>query len=760
MFYAKSQPGETIKEHTDLLLAGLQLLRKSYGHKINAGERFWELLRTAALYHDFGKANVLFQNKMRKLRGEDTLPCSLSSRDEIPHNFVSVALIPFNELGLTKEEWRFLVEAIGFHHERNTLPNSSAIQAYVQQTISRTTVEALFKHMGLPYRPEESSKRLLKLLEKDRKPKYDQDLHDKPEFFRQHVLLKGLLHRLDHAVSAHVAVETGVEENTGEKTYRFLQGNFGKLQPAQEFAMLHRDRNVIMAASTGTGKTEAALLWAGEEKAFITLPLRVSLNAMYDRLREGAKIGLEHLGLLHSGSLDYLTEKDLVDGEETYQVSRQLSQKIMLTTIDQVLKFPFLYKGFEKELATFAYSKLVIDEIQAYDPNIAAMLIKALEMVVKIGGKFMIMTATLPKLYLETISSRGVILEDQWVYRSFPNDDLKRHRIHLHDSQIKDVTESIIDSGRQNKVLVICNTVDRAIAVYQQLKEQVKEQLEQGQLNKDVPVWLLHARFIKKHKLSLEQRVTKFAESGWHQKDGEVETGIWVTTQIVEASLDVDFDELYTEMCSLDSLFQRMGRCYRIRRYAGEEPNVHIFTANASGIGTVYDKVIVQMSSDALQPLQNRIMLESEKMLMVERLYSKENLRNTSFLQKFNEAIIFFDNQLFFETESREAQDMLRNIRSREAIPWKFHDKVEKLIKQLGRETDKNRRRKCRQEIEKMSVPLNEKTLRIKDVALCPLEARGLEHLSWIMDTDADYEFDENTLQGSGLVYKKKADIF
>lgn len=752
MFYAKSHPGETIKEHTDLLIAGLHLLQKSYGHKINGDDTFWELLQTAALFHDLGKANVLFQNKIRRLRGEEPLPCFLSSRDEIPHNYVSIAFIPYKQLKFIKDDWRLLVGAIGYHHERDALPNHSEIQAYVQQTISKETLEALFEHMELYYRPGETSERLLDLLEKDRKSKYPNDLHENPEFFRKHVLLKGLLHRLDHAVSAHVDVETGAEEHAGEKTSRFLS-KF-ELRPAQRFAVQHADRNVVMAASTGIGKTESALLWIGEEKAFITLPLRVSLNAMYDRLSDRNKIGLDHLGLLHSGSFDYLTEKDVIDGEETYQVSRQLSQKVTLTTIDQVLKFPFLYKGFEKELVTFAYSKLVIDEIQAYNPNIAAMLIKALEMIVNIGGKFMVMTATLPKLYLETLRSRGIIPEDQWVYDSFPNDDLKRHRIHTYPSEIPDVTESIIRKGKNKKILVICNTVDQAIRVYKQLKE------ERDRMNEQVPVWLLHARFIKKHKSMLEKRVTQFAESGWHQKDGELETGIWVTTQIVEASLDVDFDELYTEMCPLDSLFQRMGRCYRIRPYLGEEPNVHIFTCNSSGMGTVYDAKIVEMSLEALQPFQDRILLESEKMQLVEHLYSKQNLKGTSFLRKFNDAISLFDAQLFFETESKKAQEMLRDIRTREAIPWKFYHEVEEWVNRLDRETDKHQRRKWRHEIEKMSVPLNEKTLKIKNVALCPLETRGLEYLNWIMDSDAEYVFDEQTLQGSGLVYKRKSDIF
>ena len=50
----------------------------------------------------------------------------------------------------------------------------------------------------------------------------------------------------------------------------------------------------------------------------------------------------------------------------------------------------------------------------------------------------------------------------------------------------------------------------------------------------------------------LENEIIKFSDS-------ENETGIWVTTQLVEASLDIDFDVLYTEMSTADSLLQRMG---------------------------------------------------------------------------------------------------------------------------------------------------------------------------------------------------------
>ena len=71
---------------------------------------------------------------------------------------------------------------------------------------------------------------------------------------------------------------------------------------------------------------------------------------------------------------------------------------------------------------------------------------------------------------------------------------------------------------------------------------------------------LLHSRFIYNDRSAKEFKIKKFSEN-------RKENGIWITTQIVEASLDIDFDYLYTEMSTLDSLFQRLGRCYRSREY-------------------------------------------------------------------------------------------------------------------------------------------------------------------------------------------------
>lgn len=159
-----------------------------------------------------------------------------------------------------------------------------------------------------------------------------------------------------------------------------------------------------MIASTGIGKTESALLWINNDKAFFTLPLRVSINAIYKRILEDMQY--KDIGLLHSTSYDFLFKEEYKDSFEKYEISKQLSYPISLSTIDQLFTFPFKFKGYEKILATLAYSKVVIDEIQAYSPKIAAAILKGIEMIHKMGGKFMIMTATLPNILKNILKIR------------------------------------------------------------------------------------------------------------------------------------------------------------------------------------------------------------------------------------------------------------------------------------------------------------------------------------------------------------------
>ncbi|MBM7623755.1 CRISPR-associated helicase Cas3' [Sporohalobacter salinus] len=732
MIYAKSNPIESLKEHTNSLVNNYKELKKSYGEKLDE-DNLLDLLEIAVKYHDAGKVYSQFQNmiikNINKYQDENIKRIESEFEENVPHSYLSPAFLPYQNWNYNKKTLKVLFQTIAYHHERDTEPDSKIIAKIVEKELNKK-INEVREELEV-----EINDRLVSLYTKLIQPKYRVRQDD--EVYNLYVLLKGLLHKLDHSASAHEKVELDVDKNVGEYTEEYMK-RFPNLREVQKFSRDNKDKNVIVVASTGMGKTESALLWIDEDKAFFTLPLRVSINALYDRVRKDESkegIGYDYVGLLHSTSVDYLEESGYDDGEEVYDQSKLLSKKLIFSTIDQIFKFPFKYRGYEKSYATLAYSKVVIDEIQAYDPEIAAILLKGLEMIDKIGGKFMIMTATLPKIYINYLEEKGIITGEKAACGEFLSDTV-RHKIEVKEEAIIEDEAEMIKKGKDKKVLVIVNTVARAIDVFYKLDQ-----------NNEVNINLLHSMFIKKDRGLLEKRIKEFADS-------ERESGIWVTTQLVEASLDIDFDYLFTELSTLDSLFQRVGRCYRKREFDLDEPNVYIYTEEVKGVGTIYDQDVWKKSKKEIMNYNLQELNEKDKVKMVEKLYSRNNLEETDFLEKFDNALKYLDDIKPYERTKGEAQRILRDINNVNVIPRRIYDDIrDKIDKyknyQIRDKKDRKKFKELRREINKytVSIPYYKAT----DGRVSAISEKG-ERLSDIYVLNRKYDFDERNLVGRGVL--------
>ena len=430
-------------------------------------------------------------------------------------------------------------------------------------------------------------------------------------------------------------------------------------RPLQTFAETHSGESVVIVASTGLGKTEASFVWSRGQKLIYFLPLRVATNAIFDRAINPNGINYQHAGLLHSSSTEHLDASLLDNVYARYQNSRQLIDPVTFSTIDQLFIYPFYYGGYEKVLATLAYSKIVIDEIQSYDPKIAAVVLYVLKELQTMGGKFMLMTATLPKFYLDMLKKWGV----KFAYGEFLS-PLKRHKLQMFQRDILCDVKDIAKDGKRKKVLVIANTIAKANAICEELKTY------------GCKVKLFHSLFIGEDRRDLEAAVKAFSDS----KAGR---GVWVTTQIVEASLDIDFDVLYTEFSSPDSLFQRMGRTYRNREYRGKGPNIKVYTDLCSGIEIIYDKSIFELSKAAMLDFVGKpsYITEERKQAIVNDIYSEEKLKGTTYYKTFNEALEVLQNLQAYSVSKSEAHKMFRDINSYQAIPEAIYLEFRDLIK-------------------------------------------------------------------------------
>ncbi|MFR5766088.1 MAG: CRISPR-associated helicase Cas3' [Clostridia bacterium] len=689
MLYAKSDPKETIKEHTDELLERLKILKELYGEEILKNkdikkDNFWNMLRLVCIYHDAGKSYTPFQNMILEKLQEPLKETELNN--SIKHEQLSPLFLPEEEImKLSEQEEKVLTQVIFYHHERNsTLLDKEKISTIIVNDIL-PRIDEIEQELNVIINKKPSNYYLGYVVRR---------IKEGEKGYIQYCLIKGLLHRLDHSASAHVKIEDETTEKVGDFIEQKMEEKGFHENNLQGYCRENCDENMVVIGSTGMGKTEAGLLWSNGCKTFFTLPIRISINAIYDRISE--EYQYPYVGLLHSSSLDYLESKNNDEGYESNELhneeARNLSKKITTCTIDQIFTFVFKYTGYEKIYATLSYSKVIIDEIQAYSPEIVAVILKGLEMIHKIGGRFLIMTATLPRIYKDKLIEMGIPFKSNRFLSS-----IKRHKIKIEEKEVLEDVDNIIEKSKNKKVLIMVNTVDKAIEVYKKIKEKTEK------------VYTIHSRFIVRDREEKERNIKDFAQST------DV-SGIWITTQIVEASIDIDFDYLYTEMSTLDSLFQRLGRCYRKREWTDNEFNVHIYTKNVSGIGYVYDKEIYQKSLEILKKYDENILLETDKVNMVDFLYAKENLEGTDFIKKFEAGLNVLNHMTDYDTNKKDAQKLLRNIENVKVVPKSIYDENKDLFEKYKIEKDKQERRRLKLYIEKLTTNISNGQLRtVKD---------------------------------------------
>ncbi|WIF95345.1 CRISPR-associated helicase Cas3' [Caminicella sporogenes] len=655
LFLAKTNPRETIIEHTEALLDRLKHIKEIYP---NIKYIDWEILKLACIYHDIGKINTKFQNKLYEKLNEQKLEDNIKGEKEIPHGYLSPAFLPkkFLERNYDIELIRVLYQSIYYHHNREKLENFDLIKLTVKEDLNRYWNE--FK-----YDKVDKSEKLYSSYGKYVKKR----IESSDCIYKKYVMTKGLLNKLDYAASAHIDVEIE-NKDLFEKTTEYLQCEGYVPNELQDYMMKNQEKNNIIIASTGIGKTEASLFWIGNNKGFFTLPLRVSINAIYDRIKE--KIKFEDIALLHSETYsEYLKRNELLD-TDFYDKTRQLSMPLTVCTLDQLIDFIFKSEGYELKLATLSYSKLVIDEIQMYSPEMIGYLIMALKYITELGGKFSIVTATMPPVIIDLMKKEEIKFNNPVTYYKKVNNKIQlRHRVSVVDEQIN--IKHVKDNYKNKKILIICNTVKKAQQIYSELIDEFKDE--------HININLLHSRFVKKDRAKKEDDILRLGNKNCK------ETGIWITTQIVEASLDIDFDVLYTELSDISGLFQRMGRVYRNRTLEDKNTNIYVYLGGdkpTSGVSSsqhsIIDIEIFNLSKEAIKDFKNKELNEKEKMRLVEMTYTKEKLKNSNYYKVIKDTIDWVKRIKEYELEKNEMR--LRNIINFPVIPKIIYDKNKKLI--------------------------------------------------------------------------------
>lgn len=722
---ALAKPDETIEQHTDKLLECAKVL---YDLGYIKSEQLYKDLLVACKNHDMGKINSQFQIRIKR-------KSRFNYEIEVPHAVLSIFFVNDSECN----DYTSVLFAVLYHHYHKESP----MNVFRSE---RQLIESFLTELDFQQDDYSIMRRKLTKVKKI----FQTNLNDKQKQYA--VLLKGLLHKCDYSASANIPCE---------KKNDFLLKSIedwrsGKFQynTLQEFCIANRNENIMVTAPTGMGKTEAGLLWCGDNKCFFVLPLKTAINAMYGRIKELAKdveaedVYKSRVALVHSDMKSYYL-KDTNDKDTDYdfnyeELSRQFCLPVTVCTPDQIFDFVLKYPGYEYKLAISSYSKFIIDEIQMYSPDILAAIIYAIKMIHIMGGKVAVLTATLPPFVKEELLK---IFGDDVQLADFSSEGILRHNVKVFDDKLK--TDDVIqivnetNSDTVKKYLVVCNTVKTANRIYRELSES----------NIDAEINLFHANFIKKDRMKKEKEIMKASEKELNEM---TKPEIWISTSVVEASLDIDFDILITELSDLFSLFQRFGRTNRKGKKDFSNYNCYVFTELQDKADSFIDKDIHNLSKDAIVTVEG-LLTEQEKNSLIEKYLSVEKVQDTNYYKDYCK---FFKNYEDEYDYLNSSNDSLRNIDRVDAIPKCVYDENvdminENLEKINSTDVDKDSRMNATEEILKLTVSISMFRCRKHDSGISvDMKYRKIPVIdcNYSFDSGLDFEFFEKPTDDSNEV--------
>lgn len=722
---ALAKPSETIEQHTDKLLECAKVL---YDLGYIKSEQLYKDLLVACKNHDMGKINSQFQIRIKR-------KSRFNYEIEVPHAVLSIFFVNDSECN----DYTSVLFAVLYHHYHKESPMNVFRR-------DRQLVEKFLTELNFQSNDYNKMRRNLSKVKKI----FQTNLNDKQKQYA--VLLKGLLHKCDYSASANIPCEKK-NDFLLESIEDWRSGKF-QYNTLQEFCIANRNENIMVTAPTGMGKTEAGLLWCGDNKCFFVLPLKTAINAMYVRIKklandvEAEDVYKSRVALVHSDMKSYYL-KDANDKDTDYdfdyeEVSRQFCLPVTVCTPDQIFDFVLKYPGYEYKLAISSYSKFIIDEIQMYSPDILAAIIYAIKMIHIMGGKVAVLTATLPPFVKEELLK---IFGDDVQLADFSSEGILRHNVKVFDDKLEtdDVIEIVneTNSDTVKKYLVVCNTVKTANRIYREVSES----------NIDAEINLFHANFIKKDRMKKEEKIMKASEKELNEMN---KPEIWISTSVVEASLDIDFDILITELSDLFSLFQRFGRTNRKGKKDFSDYNCYVFTELQDRADSFIDKDIHNLSKDAIVTIEG-VLTEQEKNSLIEKYLSAEKVQDTNYYKDYCKFFKNYEDEYDYLNSSK---DSLRNIDRMDAIPKCVYDENvdminENLEKINSTDVDKDSRMNATEEILKLTVSISMFRCRKHDSGISvDMKYRRIPVIdcNYSFDSGLDFEFLEKPTDDSNEV--------
>ena len=556
----RAKPGRSLYDHS----IGVQRMAERLLRKIPHDSALNECILMHAFLHDVGKLDDRFQakldGKLKRAPPHAYLGLELASRflncDE-PWRTIALLSILTHHSDFHEDLYQREIE------KKEALIVDGEVISHPARTVEEVR-ETILKGALLKLVCDENTQKIPKCYVKLR---------------NLYTLFNGVLRVADWLESAGLKPES-YHLDSGRSVHSgvigYLKGRGHELRPYQRLVI--GKGGGYFRLPTGDGKTETSLLATPSDvsKVVYSLPTITTTEAM--RRRFEAMFGEDMVSFSHSMlflSLYYRGEL------EKKLIHKYAMKPVFVSTVDQVLLAFLNYPRFPVRELALRNAHWIIDEIHAYTPYTLSLIVNAIEHAMKyLKTRVTVMSATLPRLLAEELEKRGLkplippeSVEDR--YRS-----RKRVEVQVRGEPLQNAVDEI--ARERGRTLVVVNTVKRARELYEELRKRRDD------------VYLFHSRFINEDKRRKMRQVE------------EIERGILVATQVVEVSLDIDYDVMYTEAAPIDALVQRFGR---VNRRGLKHGKAYIFEPDGKNAHLPYDKDAFNASLNLLGELEG---IESE----------------------------------------------------------------------------------------------------------------------------------------------------
>lgn len=424
-----------------------------------------------------------------------------------------------------------------------------------------------------------------------------------------------------------------------------------ELQKAVGEHVTPETRFLLIEAPCGYGKTEAAMLAAskmGSDKSgvYFAMPTTSTAKGLTPRMQTVMnKIEPSIVIPELDSSMIWNEKSDMNSIPKNLWTSRtrhQFLYPFAVGTIDQALKSVLYYRYSCIGMLGLTDKVLVIDEVHAYDAYMLTELTALIKWCRFFNVPVILLSATLPvTVKKELFEATGLRAEPNLVFSAYPLISMVDHKnlvqipfqiegktVPVKCERTDDLIETMINKAssiNEGCAAIILDTVDHAFEVYDKLKEKTDD------------LFVYVGRSTLSSKAAKSEELLKLLGKDRSNRPKRL---IVVTTSIIEQSLDIDFDYMFTTIAPIDLLIQRIGRVWRhsdvgtIReKISIDTPVTVVIPEDYNGLTWIYSDA--KLLDNTAEMLQKFPVIDTVKTIrtLIDTVYTHDNL---AFLRRKN----------------------------------------------------------------------------------------------------------------------------